>query len=154
MDTDLRIPVTSEQEQLIREAARQEPEGMTGWARAILLQAAREQMARRHAPLGPPADSPSEEAFRALAEQWRGETGMHSSVTKKVQHPAYRQIIGMGEKALPWILRELRDRPGPWFEALRAITQQTPVTASERTDPQRAREAWLKWGKERGLMRL
>jgi hypothetical protein len=157
MDTDLRIPVTSEQEQLIREAASQEPEGMTAWARAILLQAAREQLAARHGAPSPPgrdasAEPPSEESFHALAEQWRRETGTFSSVTKKVQHPAYRKIIDMGEKALQWVLRELRDRPGLWFEALQAITRQTPVAAGERADPQRARDAWLNWGKERGLI--
>ena len=77
---------------------------------------------------------------------------MTSSITKKVQHPAYRQIIDMGEPALPWILRELRDRPGYWFEALRTIARQTPVAAEVRTDPQRVRAAWLNWGKERGFI--
>src|SRR5207248_7873047 len=47
MDTDLRIPVTSEQKALIQEATSDEPEGMAAWARAILLQAAREKIARR-----------------------------------------------------------------------------------------------------------
>ncbi len=47
MDTDLRIPVTSEQKQLIQEATSEEPEGMAAWARGVLLQAAREVLARR-----------------------------------------------------------------------------------------------------------
>jgi hypothetical protein len=148
MDTDLRIPMTSEQQQLIRQAADQEPDGMTAWARTILLQAAREQLARRPGPLVPPA----EEVFRVLAEQWRRETGPYSSITKKLQHPAYQRIIDMGKQALPWILRELQDQPGYWFEALRTITRQTPVPAEDRTDPQRVREAWLNWGKERGFI--
>lgn len=43
-------------------------------------------------------------------------------------HPAYQQIIGMGEKALPLILRDLRDRPtGHWFWALNAITGEEPT---------------------------
>ncbi len=90
--------------------------------------------------------------FRDLVELWRRETGMYSSVSKKLQHQAYREIIGMGEAALPLILRELRDRPGHWFEALKAITGQTPVTPDERYDARKARAAWLRWGGERGLV--
>jgi hypothetical protein len=46
MDTDLRIPVTSEQKALIVEATRDEPEGMAAWARAILLRAAQGRLAK------------------------------------------------------------------------------------------------------------
>jgi hypothetical protein len=44
MDTDLRIPVTSEQKALIQTATRDEPEGMAAWARAVLLEAARRKV--------------------------------------------------------------------------------------------------------------
>ena len=47
MDTDLRIPVTSEQKALISEAIADEPEGMAAWARAVLLQAARKKVEGR-----------------------------------------------------------------------------------------------------------
>jgi hypothetical protein len=88
-----------------------------------------------------------EQAFHDLAEQWRRETAMCSSIAKKVEHAAYRKIIAMGEQVLPLILRELRDRPGYWFEALKAISRQSPVGANERADPKKVREAWLQWGK-------
>jgi len=93
-----------------------------------------------------------EEEFCSLVDTWREETGMYSSISSKVQHPAYKRIIEMGEKALPLILRELRDRPAYWFEALKAISKQTPVPPSDRTDVMRTRELWLNWGKERGLL--
>lgn len=41
MDTDLRIPMTSEQKALIVEATRGEPEGMAAWARRVLLETAK-----------------------------------------------------------------------------------------------------------------
>ena len=47
MDTDLRIPVTSEQKALIVQATDDEPEGMAAWARAILLEAARNRLAKK-----------------------------------------------------------------------------------------------------------
>ena len=43
MDTDLRIPMTSEQKTLIDDATADEPEGKAAWARAILLAAAQEE---------------------------------------------------------------------------------------------------------------
>ena len=46
MDTDLRIPLTSEQKAVINEVTKDEPEGMAAWARAILLDAAKRRLAR------------------------------------------------------------------------------------------------------------
>jgi hypothetical protein len=46
MDTDLRIPLTSEQKALIDQATANEPEGKAAWARAILLEAAKQQIAK------------------------------------------------------------------------------------------------------------
>jgi hypothetical protein len=44
MDSDIRIPLTSEQKALIVQATANEPEGMAAWARAILLTTARERV--------------------------------------------------------------------------------------------------------------
>ena len=49
MDTDLRIPVTAEQKQLIAEALRDEPAGLAAWAREVLLDAAKERIDKRKA---------------------------------------------------------------------------------------------------------
>lgn len=46
MDTDLRIPLTSEQKTLIDEATADEPEGKAAWARALILAAARRKVAK------------------------------------------------------------------------------------------------------------
>ena len=52
MDTDIRIPVTSEQKKLLQEATRDEPAGMAAWARSLLLSAARKQILKKHLPGG------------------------------------------------------------------------------------------------------
>ncbi|HBI43971.1 MAG TPA: hypothetical protein DDY78_14135 [Planctomycetales bacterium] len=49
MDTDLRIPVTSEQKAMILEATSNEAEGMAAWARGILLEAAKRKTAKGNA---------------------------------------------------------------------------------------------------------
>jgi hypothetical protein len=98
------------------------------------------------------AVSDLDQKFQSLAERWRAETGMCSSVTKIIKHPAYQSIIEMGEAALPLILRELRDRPNLWFPALKAIAKTSPVPPEQRSDPKLAREAWLIWGRKQGLI--
>ena len=98
------------------------------------------------------AGDPDEE-FQILAEVWRRETGMLSSMTKKLEHPAYQKIIAMGPTAVPLILKELVDRPGHWYEALKAIVGESPVPAEEQSDIKKVREAWLNWGRERGYIR-
>ena len=49
-------------------------------------------------------------------------------------HPAYREIIAMGEPAIGLILAELETRPDHWFEALRALTGEDPVPPEARGD--------------------
>jgi len=46
MDTDLRIPLTSEQKAVIDEATADCAEGKAAWARQILLDAAKRKLAR------------------------------------------------------------------------------------------------------------
>jgi hypothetical protein len=45
MDTDLRIPLTGLQKQVIVQATKDDPAGMASWARRVLLGAAEERLA-------------------------------------------------------------------------------------------------------------
>ena len=67
-------------------------------------------------------------------------------------HPAYQQIIGMGPKALPFILRALEKDIDHWFWALQAITGEDTVPQEDMGDMAKMREIWLAWGRERGLL--
>src|SRR5437667_12484653 len=49
--------------------------------------------------------------FTVLAEEWARATRHLSLVQKKIVHPAYFRIVGMGEAAVPLLLEALRDRP-------------------------------------------
>jgi type I restriction enzyme M protein len=92
----------------------------------------------------------TEGAFQALAERWRRETGMVSSITKKINHPAYKKIIDLGEVAVPLILNELRVRPAYWFSALESILKASPIPKGQKVTFAEAVAAWLNWGKENG----
>lgn len=86
------------------------------------------------------------EIFRELVDKWRRETWHLSSVNRRVSHPAYLKIIGLGAQAIPWILQELRQAPDYWFPALEALTRDN---FSPKADTMKELcEAWLAWGEE------
>jgi hypothetical protein len=88
--------------------------------------------------------------FDALAERWRKETAHDSNMAKRALHPAYQEIIGMGECAVPLLLAELQREPDDWFWALHAITGANPVPQASRGNLQAMADAWLRWGVEKG----
>lgn len=86
--------------------------------------------------------------FQQLADQWLEDTINMSSIAARAAHPAYLEIIGMGEKAVPLLLNELEKRPSHWFIALTAITGQNPIPEEARGRFKEMTEAWLEWGRE------
>lgn len=64
--------------------------------------------------------------------------------------PAFQKIIGMGQDAVPFLLRELETNPDNWFWALMMITDEDPVPEDIRGDGEAMAKAWIEWGKERG----
>ena len=93
-----------------------------------------------------------EQKFRQLAGRWREETRALSSDSDIVANFAYYQIIGMGERALPFIFNEMQAHGGRWFWALRAITGENPVRGEDRGNVRRMTETWLDWAHERNYV--
>lgn len=91
--------------------------------------------------------------FKQLSEDWREERGATSSITDMALCDSYQKIIGMGEKAIPLILRELEDNidePDQWFWALQVLTWADPVTDDERGDFSLMARSWLRWAANNG----
>lgn len=88
--------------------------------------------------------------FRELADVWQRETRFLSFMEQRAMHPAYQRIVGLGWVAVPLILRELQRQPDHWLWALQAITGEQPPRQGE--DFGAAVTAWLRWGRERGLL--
>lgn len=85
-----------------------------------------------------------------LVFYWKSDTQFISSMSVMENHPAYRQIIAMGAKALPFIFSCLRQQPDWWFVALMAITGADPVPVDARGDLPKMTESWLEWAREHG----
>ncbi len=90
--------------------------------------------------------------FNTLKVDWEAGTAHLSSIAEIAMHPAYQQIIGMGTIAIPFILSELKKKPGHWFWALKSITGEDPVLPQQRGRMKEMTEAWLRWGKEQGYL--
>src|SRR5947209_8758131 len=92
--------------------------------------------------------------FEKLAAAWKSETELVSKVTKRIMHPAYQKIIGMGEPAIPYILTDLCENgPDDWFWALTAISDKNPITKEMAGNMAAMTEAWLQWGKKNGYLK-
>jgi len=109
-------------------------------------------------PGGPSLDIVNREAllieqFRRLAAEWRDATQFQSSLARSTNHPAYQAIIELGAEIIPVLLHELRRQPEPWFVALREITGVDPVAPTQRGNMQAMAAAWLRWGRDNGLIR-
>jgi len=64
----------------------------------------------------------------------------------------YQAIIGMGMPVVPLILEELKREPDQWFWALEAITEENPVPGDALGNVRRMAQAWIEWGRGRGLV--
>ena len=88
--------------------------------------------------------------FQRLVFEWKSATAGLSSPRAIMEHPAYPQIIALGEPILPLIFRDLQDNGGWWYPALRTLTGANPVPADAQGRPELNDAAWLRWGQANG----
>jgi hypothetical protein len=92
------------------------------------------------------------EKFQRLKHKWNKETCLSSNMDDIVGNKYYQKIIKMGMPVVPLILKDLLKEPNHWFEALREITGEIPQKPIRPGFAQDAVEAWIEWGKEKGLI--
>lgn len=96
---------------------------------------------------------PIREKFEKLKNQWKEETSDFSRIRYIIAHPAYEEIIEMGEEVLPFILEDFCcENPANWFFALQKISKECPVHKTDWGDIPKMTAAWLKWGEKKGLL--
>lgn len=92
------------------------------------------------------------ERFRRLERIWQRETGVLSSPPRLINHPAFQEILSLGMAVVPFMLRDLEERPRLWVWALPMITGEQPVMdPADAGDIERQSKIWLRWAKEKGL---
>jgi hypothetical protein len=78
-----------------------------------------------------------------LRDLWLSQTANDSSMARIYSHPAFRQIVGLGEAALPFMYRHLVDEPELWTVGLTMVTGADP--AADAQSPEEAIRAWRAW---------
>jgi len=98
-----------------------------------------------------------EQQFRRLEAQWKAGTLVLSDPGKIMNHPAMRAIIALGEDVVPLILHDLQDNPPHLVWALPEITGENLAPPPReggflKWNVDTQVEAWLTWGREKGLI--
>ena len=100
----------------------------------------------------PDIDPATRRRFTELADQWQRETVFLSSTRHVIKHHAHREIVSMGEPAVPLIMERMWAQGGHWFYALRDITGANPIQPADRGKVSAMQEAWLEWGEANGYI--
>jgi hypothetical protein len=94
--------------------------------------------------------------LRELAEQWDRETAHLSSPLQRMMHPSYQAILGIGAEhkqvVLRFLLRDLQKNRRDWLLALSYLSQENPVNSKDAGKTDKLADAWLRWGREQGLL--
>ena len=88
------------------------------------------------------------ERFDTLVRQWTEETRLSSSMREICTHPAYQEVIRLGEYVIPLIVEEMSMGELHWSWALSQITGQNPAANTE--SPRAATDVWLQWIQDHG----
>lgn len=83
--------------------------------------------------------------FLQLKSKWKTDTFFLSSSTEKTQHPAYREIISLGEEVVPYIIQDLKTNHNYWFEALEEITGVDPIPEEHYGKIELMAQDWVDW---------
>ncbi|MBI1830894.1 MAG: hypothetical protein HYR84_05510 [Planctomycetes bacterium] len=91
-----------------------------------------------------------ERRFRDLEAAWNADTMYLSDAQKIINHPAFQEIIRMGEAVIPFMLRDLEKAPCLWVWALPQITGANPIDPDDAGHIRNMSETWLRWAREHG----
>jgi hypothetical protein len=80
--------------------------------------------------------------------EWMDGVGISSDGTVIISHPAYKRIVSLGQDAIPFILKNIQQKPSLLAWALFDITKENPVRPSDYGKLDKITKAWVKWGKK------
>jgi hypothetical protein len=95
----------------------------------------------------------TQDRFNGLAMDWLCGMGYSSNPSALTAHPSYKAIIAYGNDAVPFVLAQLRRAPSLLAWTLFDITRENPVKKSEHGDLAKITRAWIKWGRNKKLIK-
>jgi hypothetical protein len=91
-----------------------------------------------------------EQRFRRLEAIREAETQFLSDAHRIIEHPAFQEIISLGDAVVPLMMSDLEKSPRQWVWALPRITGANPVAPGDGGNIPKMGDAWLRWGREHG----
>lgn len=91
------------------------------------------------------------EYYTEAKKRWEEETAFSSSLTDIESSPALSEIVNIGWRAVPFIVKDLRQEPSLLFIALQKITGHNPVLNEHRGNIEFMTNDWLKWATEQNI---
>ena len=89
--------------------------------------------------------------FNKLSEKWKQSIELFSFANQVYTQEDYLKIIEMGNKALPYILKDLKKTHDYWFYALVKITGENPVKEEDNGNSEKMTMSWLEWAKSKNI---
>lgn len=86
--------------------------------------------------------------FEELATELENDCMFVSSPNQVVSHASYREIVGMGGKIIPLLIKRLDNQPTLWLLALQDITGLNPIKRQNRGNIPMVINDWKNWYKK------
>lgn len=116
---------------------------------ARFIASAFSQSKQRELPLSETPRERDLKRFHRLRVEWENETGHLSFLEQRIKHPAFLKIIGMGEKAIPYLINDLRQRKHRryWLFVLNQIVDESnnPTQRSDKGNLEALSQLWIDW---------
>jgi len=97
-----------------------------------------------------------EERFREQADRWQRETQHLSSPLQRMMHSSYQAILGMAAEhkrpVIRLLLLDMQQNRRDWLLPLSYLTQANPLNPKDAGKTDKMIEAWMRWGKEQGIL--
>lgn len=94
-----------------------------------------------------------EQNFKIFKEKYSEETLHLSNVSTMSMNVNYQRIIGMGDIAVHFMLKDLVDNgPFHWFWALNVITGENPIKEEIAGCISKMTDVWIEWGENNGYL--
>jgi hypothetical protein len=96
-------------------------------------------------------DAEFAQRFAALVAMWTEGTRHRSRIKDFIEHPAFGEIVAMGERAVPLLLARIEKKENMFFHlALEKITGARPVPQKGESWIDELDAAWIAWGRAQG----
>ncbi len=92
--------------------------------------------------------------IQTLVARWRNDSKFVSSMSELTSHPAHFAIVYLGRiqplTVVPILLREASEHGDWWFDALRLITGENPVSVDDSGNWDAILQAWIEYLQQQG----